>query len=96
MKRISKEHLNVAEQLKELIVLLRQGKFEGALYHSNIATKGGFFLVAKGSAADRLGMIDYAMLSMQYEANKESRDWFFTQVYEKFRGLRPDTALKAT
>jgi len=81
----------VIEELKKIIEEIKNDEFQGVLYYSNNNEKRGFIKTNKGNAQDRFLMISTAWIEMLYEPNQKSRDWFFDNMYEIFKLLKPRT-----
>lgn len=80
---------NMIEDLKEIIDEMEKDTFEGCLVYSRCNKEKAWAKMVKGDAKDRLVLIDAALMSMQYDSVEESRNWFFGQIYERFKMLRP-------
>ena len=93
MNEVSNEKL--LHELKWMIQQIEAEKFQGVLFYSNKNERVGFIKAVGGTAEDRLNMIDYAWMTMAQEPISESRDWFFTQVYDRFKQLRPTSLVEA-
>lgn len=77
--------------LRKIIEELETETFEGVLLYSNHNKRMAWAQMVKGDAKDRLIMVDAALMSMDRDPIQESRDWFFSQIYERFKMLRPST-----
>ena len=77
------------EQLQHLIKRFEDGTFQGILVYLNYNEKVGWMQSVRGDAQDRLSLVDAAMMSMRDEPNQETRDWFFSQLYERLKRLIP-------
>lgn len=77
------------EQLHGLIKLFEEESFQGVLIYVNSIERVGWVSAVRGSAQDRLALVDAAMLSMKDEPNQETKNWFFTQLYERLKLIIP-------
>jgi len=75
--------------LYNLIERIENKSFQGILLFVNSEQKEGWFKAVKGNAEDRLALIDSSLMSMFNEPNQETRNWFFTQVYDRFKRFIP-------
>lgn len=83
------------EDLKVIIEELEDGSFSGVLFYSNWNKKKAWAQMVRGDAQDRLAMVDAAWMSMNRDPVEKSRNWFFTQIYERFKMLRPSSLREA-
>lgn len=77
--------------LKQIIIELETETFEGCLVYSCFTKEKGWAQMVKGDARDRLVMVDAALMSMDQDPIADSRSWFFGNIYERFKMLRPST-----
>lgn len=83
------------EDLKVIIGELESESFSGVLVYSNWNKKKAWAQMVKGDAQDRLTLIDAGIMSMYHDPIEESRNWFFGQIYERFKRLRPSSLVEA-
>jgi hypothetical protein len=81
----------VIADLHKIITEIENGEFIGALSYSNVTEKAGWYIANGGTAEDRLNLVDSAWRSMNMEKRQDSRDWFFGELYERFKLLKPDS-----
>ena len=86
---------SMIEDLRAIIVELEEETFSGVLLYSCHSKAKAWAQIVHGNAEDRLAMIDAALMSMYHEPLAESRDWFFSQVYERFKSLRPTSLVES-
>ena len=85
----------IVADLKQVIKELESHTFEGVLLYANHKKNTAWTRMIKGDAQDRLAMVDAALMSMQHEPSQEARDWFFNQIYERFKTVRPPPSREA-
>ena len=86
---------NMIDDLKEIIGEMEKDTFEGCLVYSSYNKEKAWAKMVRGNAQDRLVLVDAALMSMQYDPVEESRNWFFGQIYERFKTLRPASLREA-
>jgi len=85
----------VIERLQDIIKRFKENRFRGILVFSNTDEKEAWMQSILGTAEDRLMLVDAAIISMRHEPNQETRDWFFTQLSNRFRLLIPKQQMKS-
>jgi len=95
---LSSNNISIEETITELEQIMEDFKndnFEGILFYGCRNRKKGWMQSNRGNAEDRLMMVHAAWASMQNEPNKESRAWFFSQMYDLLKMLRPLSLVEA-
>ena len=98
MENMSQEHYpveNMIEDLKEIIEELKAKTFTGCIVYSCCEKEKAWAQMVKGDARDRLVLVDAGIMSMHYDPVEKSRNWFFSEIYERFKMLRPSSLVEA-
>ncbi len=86
---------SMIEDLKEIITELEDETFSGCLVYACCGKKKAWAQMVRGNAEDRLVLVDAGIMSMYHDPAEESRNWFFSQIYDRFRNLRPASLTEA-
>lgn len=80
-------------ELHKIIDEISKGKFIGVIGYSNTKAKQGFLIAEKGSAEDRIRIVDAIFQSMYAEPKEESKRYYMLEMYKRWKHYFADSFL---